>query len=373
MDYLYFFISIVFLVFLNYSGLKFRFDYHIIGGLVSMLYLAVYYAFFNICYKNIIYIICMIGNIEISLIWQKVIVEALLIVSFLLFDLYIFVKKDRSIADIENFQVVKISLLLLVYIYVMNMLRCEVERNVLFRADEYLLLYLIVIIFMISHVYNALYMVVQQREIEEQYSYIEQIADYQKSQLLYQEKYLKDTFKFRHDIKNHMRTIGFIAQKNNCSEIEKYINDLYGEFNVCADFINTGNELTDAIFNHYSAMVENEGGRIVFKGSFPSEMSLDSSDIVVLITNLLQNSYNEMLKNVDKKEIIVSIKYDEEQLFIMIENEYSDSHFNKKNIEHGYGLKKVRKVVEKKKGIYNIKRFEDDGVKKYRTTIAMRY
>ncbi|MBQ8301071.1 MAG: ATP-binding protein, partial [Clostridia bacterium] len=89
---------------------------------------------------------------------------------------------------------------------------------------------------------------------------------------------------------------------------------------------------------------------------------LDAGDIVILFGNILDNAI-EAAERTEKKIIILNIQKQGEYVSIYMENSF-DGKFdsalvtNKSNKqEHGFGLKNVRKIVDKYNGM--IKCFSD--------------
>ena len=96
----------------------------------------------------------------------------------------------------------------------------------------------------------------------------------------------------------------------------------------------------------------------------PDVLPYKSSDLCIVLGNLLDNAMEATEKLENEKDIFVSLLYQKEKLLIKIRNPYTgdlkkDRAGNyiseKKDREnHGIGLKSVRKVVEKYEGVMEI-------------------
>ena len=207
----------------------------------------------------------------------------------------------------------------------------------------------------------------------------EEIANYRFMKL--KENYLTDYYKaikehdesqriLVHDIKEHIQTIREMNMEDNRNGIEEYILSIYElpalkrANKVCE------RDLLNALITRYGDICKEK--RISF-GVDITEDNLDflnDRDIVGIFTNLLNNSI-EASEGVSGAYIDLRVKMlkSRGQVMISVSNKYEGK--REKNgelfvstkslgVEHGYGLKSVRKIVREHEGIMDVSAIEED-------------
>lgn len=213
------------------------------------------------------------------------------------------------------------------------------------------------------------------------HSELEQISDMKSKMLSLEEQHYKDMLKknkdlrsFRHDYNYHITAMQALAQNNDFDALKDYVNHLTKE-KAKMYFISTNNTIADAIINYF---YENLPENTLFKidGKFSEDTFLSNDDLCIILSNLLKNAYeaicnipmnNRFIDNADfeiNKHIYISLFDNNDNINIYIENSYVPSQ-NKKNnifttskpdtINHGFGLKNVKSVVEKYDGKLELK------------------
>lgn len=168
-----------------------------------------------------------------------------------------------------------------------------------------------------------------------------------------------DTYKImRHDMKHHIFMISEYIKKNENEKALQYLDKINYHAGNRNQYVRTGNESIDSIFNYIIDEVNKSGGIVKTDIKVSDEMLVDDFDINVILSNLLLNA-SEAICKCDKKEIQVSMKYDRGILLIKISNTYNglikmkDGEFlstKQEMKEHGIGIASVRKTVEKYNG-----------------------
>lgn len=165
-----------------------------------------------------------------------------------------------------------------------------------------------------------------------------------------------ETKAFRHDIQNHIYCMHLLLEKKEYKKLEEYFNDLGSNLKELKSNINTGNNLVDAIVSDISNKYK--GVTLNWTGTIPNNVSISPTDLCIIFSNLLNNSF-EAVMYIPEKTIEVSIKKLESNLLIIIRNhyykvpEYIDGEYVsvKSEYGHGYGLKNVKRCVNKNKGV----------------------
>lgn len=174
----------------------------------------------------------------------------------------------------------------------------------------------------------------------------------------------EETKKFRHDIQNHIYCMHTLLDDREYDELNCYFAKLDSEFKNLRGGIHTGNNLVNAIVNNIKNKYTDV--KICWTGNIPSNINLSSMDLCTIFSNLLSNAF-EAAYQADKKEINVSIKIMGAKLLISITNytnqqpQIIDGNLvsSKKEKNHGYGMKNVKRCVEDNNGVLNIS-FKDN-------------
>ena len=124
------------------------------------------------------------------------------------------------------------------------------------------------------------------------------------------------------------------------------------------EYVKTGNDVVDSLLN-YKIQKANEVLNVVeTKISIPEQLRLRSFDLNVLLGNLLDNAIDASMQTEDKK-LKITIKLDKGILFLNICNSCQKIAGGKSDflettkedkVNHGIGLKNVRRIVEKYHG-----------------------
>ena len=166
---------------------------------------------------------------------------------------------------------------------------------------------------------------------------------------------------FKHDLKNHLNYIRTCAINNNLNEIIKYIDNITKNTNKDIHIVNSGNILIDSILNFKLQEVLNKNINLQYKVTIPTDLKINTLDLVSLIGNLIDNviEANNRIENIDERYFNIDIKYIENNLIIKLENSFKevklDSNNNlkslkRRNSKYGLGLKSIKNIVNKYNG-----------------------
>lgn len=186
-------------------------------------------------------------------------------------------------------------------------------------------------------------------------------------------KSANDAYKImRHDIKHHIFMISEYITKNENEKALQYLDKINYYAGNRSQYVRTGNECIDSIFNYIIDEINKSGGTVKTDIKVPDEMQIDDFDINVILSNLLLNAC-EAVRKCDQKEIQAMMKYDRGLLLIKISNTYNGvirqkdgelSSTKQKVKEHGIGLASVRKTVEKYHGEMRIEYTDEEFIVK---------
>lgn len=168
---------------------------------------------------------------------------------------------------------------------------------------------------------------------------------------------------WRHDYHNHLQTLKAKLALGQTEEAREYLNELESDLDAIRQISETGNIALDAVLNSKLSLVMEQGIRLSFKAQVPSELSITSIDLCVLLGNLIDNGV-EACENLEASQRFLRLYLGifKQQLYISVTNAAPetargpDAHFvTGKKGNHGHGLKQIDRVVKKYGGYINRK------------------
>lgn len=173
--------------------------------------------------------------------------------------------------------------------------------------------------------------------------------------------------RFRHDYKNHIRSIKYLLDSNEYDRLKRYIADIEESTFIQEKPLDVGNKFVSAIFSDYKTKSEADNISMSIKGSIPEDTNVSEMDWCTIFSNCLQNAVEATrnittekrkkidinLTNIDNK-LVIKIDNPLEEIPVLIDGEMRTSKKDKSS--HGFGIKNVKRSVEKYHGnlSYNI-------------------
>ena len=177
-----------------------------------------------------------------------------------------------------------------------------------------------------------------------------------------------------HEYKNHLNTIWSIAQVTNQEEIkeklQEYISNIVDDTEEFSMLLNVENTIIKAVLYNKGQRAEKLGVKYTYNvKSNLKNISLDNSELTVILSNLLNNAI-EATSMIKKKELEVFIDEDNKYYSINVKNrtegvKLSDLSnifkmgYSTKGEGRRYGLYNVKNIVDKYKGKIQIS-LDDD-------------
>ena len=160
-----------------------------------------------------------------------------------------------------------------------------------------------------------------------------------------------------HDYLNHLQVMLMLARDGKFNDEIRYIEEQIGKETHSIDVIDTGNTLINAVLNVKYLEAKEKGIVIPFIADNLTNLKISDSDLVTILTNLLDNAI-EAVQHCDEKRIIFKIIREHETLYIDSSNRYSgrlpeeyDSFTTKVDkLNHGYGISNIKKAVAANNG-----------------------
>ncbi len=173
---------------------------------------------------------------------------------------------------------------------------------------------------------------------------------------------------WRHDYHNHIQTLLALTGKTD-EKVISYLHKLNDDLSTVDTVIKTGNVMVDAILNSKISLAKESEIIVNAKATVPNELKISEIDLCVIIGNLIDNARESSFKveNKDGRIIRIFIGVLKNQLYISVANSVGGQiikdgrrYFTTKNkLNHGFGIMRIDKIVEKNKGFVN-RQNEDD-------------
>lgn len=162
----------------------------------------------------------------------------------------------------------------------------------------------------------------------------------------------------RHDMKNHILALQVLVQRKELEEMNKYLDSMRNFMTNPQEYVKTGNDTVDSLLNYKIQKANEVLNAVETKICIPEQLRLRSFDLNVLLGNLLDNAIAASMQTEDKK-LKITIKLDKGILFLNICNSCQRIADRRRDflettkedkVNHGIGLKNVRRIVEKYHG-----------------------
>lgn len=202
-----------------------------------------------------------------------------------------------------------------------------------------------IIIFFVEH------FLIQARITDEENVHLleKQVAYYQNAELFDQE-----LRKFRHDIKNHFLCMDYLIKQDKTEELTEYFNDLMQSFDCTEKLYFSGSHIIDAILNYDLNRSCSKKVQTTVTGSLLPVETVSSIDLCTLFSNVLSNAIEaaNCCSEYHNSELSVHFQSGTKYFCITVINSVCDHHPKKPDRNHGFGLIKIREIVEKYHGTF---------------------
>lgn len=188
--------------------------------------------------------------------------------------------------------------------------------------------------------------------------------EYYFNQFEMMKKSSEELYAFRHEVKNYLSVVEDMFDTDKSTEKKDYLKQLAEKIKQNDLYSNSGNAAIDSIINCKLKEASNNGVDVAVDVSVPEALSIDAIDIVTILGNIIDNAYEATIKLVNNRKINLKIEFSKGILFLNLRNTFSgeikyDEEENtivskKESDLHGYGLKNIKKTIEKYNGCMEI-------------------
>ena len=168
---------------------------------------------------------------------------------------------------------------------------------------------------------------------------------------------------WRHDYHNHMQSVKAYLAMDSLEEARAYLDALEQDLDEINLLFNTGNINADAVLNAKISLAIKKGIQVDYKAAVPKTLAVSDIDLCVVIGNLIDNAVESCEKVAPENQFIrLYIGIFQKQLYLSVSNATSETvrkldeqYISSKRGNHGHGLKRINKIVDKYGGFVNRK------------------
>lgn len=214
--------------------------------------------------------------------------------------------------------------------------------------------------FICLYIYNSLSSVYQIKMNE---ALLKQEKSYYLNQCELMKESTEQLRAFRHDMKNQLFVIKEMCDKNLCGDASVQLGKYAEEIEIKTHYSNSGNMVIDSLVNYKLKNADVDGIEVETEISVPSKIDVEVSDLVTILGNLLENSLTALEAVSENRSLYLKVVYDRGRVIVFVKNTYSTpiKYINGEIVstktddeKHGYGLKNIKRTVEKYDGYMEI-------------------
>ncbi|MEF9864285.1 MAG: GHKL domain-containing protein [Christensenellaceae bacterium] len=164
-----------------------------------------------------------------------------------------------------------------------------------------------------------------------------------------------------HDFKRHLNALQGLLQADNSIHARNYLNALLKQDEEGLSVVHSNNPMIDAVLNQKYAAAQKRNITMDILFNDLSHLKITNEDIVVVLSNALDNAFEACEKLAENRKVEVKILEDEFQTSISIRNTALPDTLagvngsTKRNpLLHGYGLKNIANVLKKYDAEYSL-------------------
>lgn len=186
-----------------------------------------------------------------------------------------------------------------------------------------------------------------------------QLAHYRDMQAVYERQGRK-----MHDYKNQIRTMQVLLKEGDTQAASGLAERLTESISVEMSAVNTNHPVVNAVLNQKFHAAREQGVSMIFKVGDMSGIRLDGEEIVILLSNLLDNAIHECVKVVKAgRKAVINIKLVQEggKMIFSVKNSVAEKVqvtdgivLDSSGGMHGVGLMNVKAVVDKYGGDFAV-------------------
>ncbi|MFA6829726.1 MAG: GHKL domain-containing protein [Bacilli bacterium] len=241
-----------------------------------------------------------------------------------------------------------------IFIFI-NLLLQVMQSYISYTSDAYLLLLSLIDFFYILMMFFIFYALMRQGQSELELMVVRELWNEDKKHLEMQKESI-DIINIKcHDLRHQIRDY-----RQQGTVTDKMMNQLEDSIHIYDSVVKTGNDTFDVILSSFSLRCQKNSVELTSMVDGKGLAFIDDTDMYSLFTNVLDNALEyENTVNKDKRFISLTIKRINNFINIHCENYYEGKEIGSQEeikttkgdtVNHGYGMKSIRNIVEKYDG-----------------------
>lgn len=215
--------------------------------------------------------------------------------------------------------------------------------------------------------YYSIYSLIDYRHKVTELEVSKSVMEAEKDALEIDIKNREELMKIRHDLQNQLSYTQALLNGGKYEEANKYIQSLINQKEEYLYSFSCPNLVISGIVNLELTKAKIADKKIKFKVVVPPKLPFEDSDLLSLITNIVDNSLENFVATNDKDVINVSIVTQQDYLRILCLNSVEQKDIKgkpslkttKNGKAHGYGTKIIKNIAKKYEGYVSFA-FEDN-------------
>lgn len=165
-----------------------------------------------------------------------------------------------------------------------------------------------------------------------------------------------------HDFQNHLQTVYRLLRDGENSSAQEYVGQLLDVQSERVFSVNTGNPIIDAVVHQKFQVAYEQGIEASFRGNDLSGVDMKMNELVVLMSNLLDNAIEGCARYSGERKLECSMIL-QNGLFLSVRNTSPAVTIQGKHIpttkeprhDHGYGLRTISRILDQNKAQYSFR------------------
>ena len=173
-----------------------------------------------------------------------------------------------------------------------------------------------------------------------------------------------------HEYRNYLIYMSALLEQGEYEKLSDYLKEVSGADMRGMDVINTNNSVINVIMNTKYYEAKKAGASFICKINNLSGITMKETDIILLLSNLLNNAIEAVQKCLGKRVIKVKIVIENNKFIMSVRNTFNGeikkdgdkfkTTKKEKSELHGIGIKNVIRIVEKYHGLHLFETCEDE-------------
>ena len=267
----------------------------------------------------------------------------------------------KKVSNVIAFVVIPLLAMMILYITMYIMILTNFQSNIIILLS----IICISMIVIAGIVWFMIARINKDNEIKTKLLLSEQKANLYKQNIISSNSQIETIKLLKHDMKNNILCIDALIEEENYDEAHNICHSLTNKYTSIGTIVNTENYLLNAVLNVEIEKAKSYGIPVKLSITNDLKMFKNSSDIISLIGNILDNAISYLSKNkVKNNEINFSTGYEGSYSIIKCRNNIFDSVlFNNPSLKtdkadkdnHGKGITIINSIAHKYNGDVIIK------------------